>query len=94
MPVTHISSSGWKPGVLTRIRVHLAYIGHLVVDDPKYGPTRPHFGLDGQFLHAAALGFKHPRTGSHLEFEAPLPDDLKAILEKLTMEKGKGIETR
>lgn len=78
-----------ETGRTHQIRVHLAYIGHPVVGDPKYGPARPHFGLDGQFLHAAVLGFKHPRTGLHLEFEAPLPDELKMILEKLTMDKGK-----
>jgi len=72
-----------ETGRTHQIRVHLAYIGHPVVGDPKYGPARPHFGLDGQFLHAAVLGFKHPRTGLYLEFEAPLPDDLKIILEKL-----------
>jgi len=72
-----------ETGRTHQIRVHLAYIGHPVVGDPKYGPARPHFGLEGQFLHAAVLGFKHPRTGLYLEFEAPLPDELKMILEKL-----------
>ncbi|MCG9969540.1 RluA family pseudouridine synthase [Pelotomaculum terephthalicicum JT] len=72
-----------ETGRTHQIRVHLAYIGHPVVGDPKYGPARPHFNLDGQFLHAAVLGFKHPRTGLSLEFEAPLPDELKMILEKL-----------
>jgi len=80
-----------ETGRTHQIRVHLAYIGHPVVGDPKYGPARPHFGLDGQFLHAAVLGFRHPRTGARLEFEAPLPDELKTILEKLMMDKGKDV---
>jgi 23S rRNA pseudouridine1911/1915/1917 synthase len=67
-----------------QIRVHLSFIGHPVAGDPKYGPSRPHFGLKGQFLHAAVLGFKHPRTGVYLEFEAPLPGELEAILSGLT----------
>lgn len=75
-----------ETGRTHQIRVHMAYIGHPVVGDPKYGPARPHFGLDGQFLHAAVLGFKHPRTGEYLEFEAPLPEVLQKILEKLTLE--------
>jgi len=73
-----------ETGRTHQIRVHMAYIGHPVVGDPKYGPARPHFGLDGQFLHAAVLGFKHPRTGEYLEFEAPLPRELEEILDKLT----------
>ncbi|MFA4884669.1 MAG: RluA family pseudouridine synthase [Desulfotomaculaceae bacterium] len=72
-----------ETGRTHQIRVHLYFIGHPVVGDPKYGPARPHFGLTGQFLHAAALGFKHPRTGAYLEFEAPLPADLAAIIKKL-----------
>lgn len=72
-----------ETGRTHQIRVHLAFIGHPVVGDPKYGPARPHFGLTGQFLHAAVLGFKHPRTGSTLELEAPLPAELAAIIKKL-----------
>jgi len=72
-----------ETGRTHQIRVHMAYIGHPVVGDPKYGPARPHFGLDGQFLHAAVLGFKHPRTGKYLEFDAPLPRELQEVLDKL-----------
>ena len=73
-----------ETGRTHQIRVHLSFIGHPVVGDPKYGPARPHLGLTGQFLHAAALGFKHPRTGAYLEFEAPLPAELEAVIKKLT----------
>jgi 23S rRNA pseudouridine1911/1915/1917 synthase len=69
-----------------QIRVHMAFIGHSVVGDPKYGPSRVHFDLDGQFLHAEILGFEHPRTGQYLEFRAPLPDVLQKILQSLTPE--------
>ncbi|NLI12860.1 MAG: RluA family pseudouridine synthase [Peptococcaceae bacterium] len=72
-----------ETGRTHQIRVHLSFIGHPVVGDPKYGPARPHFGLTGQFLHAFALGFKHPRTGVYLEFEAPLPAELAAIKKEL-----------
>ncbi len=73
-----------ETGRTHQIRVHLSFIGHPVVGDPKYGPARPHLGLTGQFLHAAALGFKHPRTGAYLEFEAPLPAELEAVIKELT----------
>lgn len=69
-----------KTGRTHQIRVHLAYIGHPVVGDPKYGPRSPHFSLDGQFLHAKVLGFVHPVTGEYLEFTAPLPEVLEDIL--------------
>jgi 23S rRNA pseudouridine1911/1915/1917 synthase len=72
-----------ETGRTHQIRVHLAFIGHPVAGDPKYGPHRPHFGLAGQFLHAAVLGFNHPRTGAYLEFSAPLPPELEAILREL-----------
>jgi 23S rRNA pseudouridine1911/1915/1917 synthase len=75
-----------ETGRTHQIRVHLSFIGHPVVGDLKYGPSRPHFDLKGQFLHAAVLGFKHPRTGACLKFEAPLPDELEAVLEKLSPE--------
>lgn len=72
-----------ETGRTHQIRVHMKYLGHPVVGDPKYGPARPHFDLNGQFLHAAVLGFAHPRTGEKFQFEAPLPDVLKEILVNL-----------
>ena len=75
-----------ETGRTHQIRVHLSFIGHPVVDDPKYGASRSHFGLEGQFLHAVALGFRHPRTGAYLEYESPLPRVLSDILQNLTPE--------
>ncbi|MEW6446629.1 MAG: RluA family pseudouridine synthase [Bacillota bacterium] len=73
-----------------QIRVHLAYIGHPVVGDLKYGPARPHLGLEGQFLHAGTLGFTHPKSGKPLRFEAPLPPELGTVLMNLIKEKEAG----
>ena len=72
-----------ETGRTHQIRVHLASAGLPIVGDPVYGrKTRsPHtFGLERPALHAALLGFTHPRTGRRLGFEAPLPDDLAAAL--------------
>ena len=72
-----------ETGRTHQIRVHLNYLGHPVVGDPKYGPPRSHFGLDGQFLHAYRLGFRHPVTDHYLEFTAELPEVLGSILLQL-----------
>lgn len=73
-----------ETGRTHQIRVHMAYIKHPVVGDPKYGGKTKKFNLNGQLLHAAVLGFKHPRTAEYLEFEAPLPKHFQAVLNKLT----------
>jgi len=39
--------------------------------------------LDRQALHAAALGFEHPKTGEKHFYEAPLPDDLQDLLTQM-----------
>lgn len=66
-----------------QIRVHMAYIGHPVVGDPKYGPTREHFAIAGQALHSADLRIDHPVTGENMVFEAKLPEDMETILLEL-----------
>jgi 23S rRNA pseudouridine1911/1915/1917 synthase len=71
-----------ETGRTHQIRVHMAHLGHPVVGDPKYGPAKSRFGLEGQFLHAARLGFTHPRSSRWLSFEAPLPGVLREVLSK------------
>jgi len=39
--------------------------------------------LGAFFLHAAQLQFTHPKTGAHLKFESPLPDELTSLLERI-----------
>jgi len=64
-----------------QIRVHFAALGHPLVGDRVYG--RPSAVLGRQFLHAHRLAFRHPVDGRLLEFESPLPDDLRQALERL-----------
>lgn len=66
-----------------QIRVHMAYIGHPVVGDPKYGPKTKGFAIAGQALHSAELTFTHPVSGEKLVFSAPPPPDMQKILKQL-----------
>lgn len=73
-----------ETGRTHQIRVHLKAIGHPVVGDTVYGSghTRREPQVQRQFLHAYQLKFQHPMTGEVIELEAPLPEDLQAVLEQ------------
>jgi 23S rRNA pseudouridine1911/1915/1917 synthase len=83
-----------KTGRTHQIRVHLAWMKHPVVGDETYGMGRdktipdPRLrsaiaAMGRQFLHAARLGFHHPRTGEWVSFDAPPPAELARLLEEL-----------
>jgi 23S rRNA pseudouridine1911/1915/1917 synthase len=71
-----------ETGRTHQIRVHMKYIGHPLAGDPKYGPRKT-LDLNGQALHAAILGFQHPRTNEYMEFEAPIPAIMEETIENL-----------
>ncbi len=65
-----------ETGRTHQIRVHMSSIGHPILGDDVYGPSRCPLHikpLQGQTLHAMVLGFQHPATGEYVEFTAPLP---------------------
>ena len=78
-----------ETGRTHQIRVHMASIGHSIVGDKTYGIKKEKFNLNGQLLHAATIGFVHPRTGELMEFSADLPDYFKAVLDRLKKIPGK-----
>lgn len=85
-----------------QIRVHFSANNHPLIGDPVYlrripaaakglPPTARATALDfpRQALHAARLGFTHPRTGEQMAFEAPMPEDMLALGESLGLTPGK-----
>jgi 23S rRNA pseudouridine1911/1915/1917 synthase len=78
---TSLLSLRLETGRTHQIRVHLQAIGHPVCGDPEYGRAGV-LGLERQFLHATRLAFEHPASGERIEVRSPLPDDLRAALER------------
>jgi 23S rRNA pseudouridine1911/1915/1917 synthase len=84
-----------ETGRTHQIRLHLSHLKYPIVGDPVYGgrfalprgaaaglvETLRHFKR--QALHAARLGFDHPRTGKRLELDSPVPDDFDRLLRAL-----------
>ena len=87
-----------ETGRTHQIRVHLSSIGHPVVGDTLYGapaeikPLRGSLALSlgRQFLHAAEVEFRQPRSGKPLRFKAELPDELRQFMARLGDRKQKG----
>jgi 23S rRNA pseudouridine1911/1915/1917 synthase len=85
-----------KTGRTHQIRVHLDHMGCPVLCDRQYGgrsritrgeirgdPADSTVLLARQALHARRLQLAHPETGKPLDVEAPLPDDMAAVLAEL-----------
>jgi len=72
-----------QTGRTHQIRVHMAEIGHPLVGDTKYTSRKNIFDIQGQALHSRTLSLTHPTSGEKLNFTAPLPDDMKKILQQL-----------
>lgn len=76
-----------ETGRTHQIRVHMAWLGHPIVGDAQYGRKRsdafPVAPPQRQMLHAARLELDHPRTGKHMTFVAPPPEDMQNFIDAL-----------
>lgn len=72
-----------ETGRTHQIRVHMASIGHPLLGDTVYGPSKCKYKLEGQCLHAMTIGFIHPSTKKYVEFQAPLPEYFNKMLKVL-----------
>jgi 23S rRNA pseudouridine1911/1915/1917 synthase len=87
-----------ETGRTHQIRVHMAHRHYPLIGDPLYGgrPRIPKGASDllintlrnfpRQALHARALGFIHPQTEELVQFECPLPDDIRELIAVLEAE--------
>ena len=73
-------------GKRNQIRIQARLRGHTLVGEKRYtfGPDalRP-IAFPRQALHAARLTFQHPAHGRPVNFDAPIPDDLAALVAQL-----------
>jgi len=58
-----------------QLRAHMAWLGHAIVGDKRYGNDGPRMGL-----HALRLTIIHPNSGKRLLFDAPPPENFMALL--------------
>jgi len=76
-----------ETGRTHQIRVHMQSLGHPLVGDPVYGKKRTADPLLGAFLrqalHAERLAFIHPVSVTAVEWQAPPPADMRALIAAL-----------
>lgn len=74
-----------ETGRTHQIRVHLQKLGHPIWGDPVYGPRNPPASpqLPRQALHAEKLALTHPQSGETLQWQAPLPADMRQLIAAL-----------
>ncbi|HET9595266.1 MAG TPA: RluA family pseudouridine synthase [Anaeromyxobacteraceae bacterium] len=86
LPALALVEAEPETGRTHQIRVHLAWAGTPLAVDPDYGEPGPLTGAGGEPLlartplHAASLDLVHPESGARLRVEAPLPEDMRAVL--------------
>lgn len=67
-----------ETGRTHQIRIHMKHLGYPLIGDYLYNPDMSCIGR--QALHSHRLSFPHPITGKAMDFQAPLPADMQAVL--------------
>ena len=82
-----------ETGRTHQIRVHMRHTGHPIVGDPLYAAKRKlpaailsETEVNHQLLHAYELGFKHPETGTYMQFRSSPPEDYRRVLRELDID--------
>lgn len=74
-----------ETGRTHQIRVHMQSLGFALVGDALYGKSHLTSYFPRQALHAYRLTLEHPRTGEEMSWSAPIPDDMRALIEQAGM---------
>ena len=74
-----------RTGRTHQLRVHFAHLGAPIVGDDLYGTASEH--INRHALHSYFLSLPHPTSGEMLKIKAPLPSDMRRLLEELMPEK-------
>ncbi len=91
--VASLAECRLETGRTHQIRVHFAHRGHGLLGDPAYGSRRAGIpdalkdaltAFGRQALHAAKIGFVHPQSNERVEFSAPIPADMVALMDVLS----------
>ena len=76
-----------ETGRTHQIRVHMQHFGHPLIGDPLYGLSKYEYAwqdaIARQALHARKISFIHPMSGERIVTEAPLPEDIQRLLERI-----------
>lgn len=73
-----------ETGRTHQIRVHMAAIHHPLVGDQIYGKNNAKLpAFPRQALHATRLGLVHPLTGLKMQWEVPMPEDMRNLIDFL-----------
>ena len=96
LAITHYRVLGRPPGFThvavrletgrrNQIRVHCAEVGHPVLGDPRYRADLAcgsFWRFKRMALHAATLGFEHPKSRTMMQFESKLPIEMQEFLKR------------
>lgn len=64
-----------------QLRVHFAHLGCPILGDDMYGEISEL--IPRHALHALRLSFPHPQTGDTVTFNAPLPEDMLSVINRI-----------